>query len=77
MRRSRAAVAFVLDSGSWVTGGAIEGAVEDRLRLLREAGWTALAVAPGAQLSDLWRQAGRERTESSGSGTNGFSGGWS
>ncbi|WP_405596620.1 DUF58 domain-containing protein [Streptomyces sp. NBC_01410] len=76
-RRSGAAVAFVLDSGSWVTGGAIEGAVEDRLRLLREAGWTALAVAPGAQLSDLWRQAGRERTESSGSGTNGFSGGWS
>ncbi|MFF3398347.1 DUF58 domain-containing protein [Streptomyces sp. NPDC002659] len=76
-RRSGAAVAFVLDSGSWVTGGAIEGAVEDRLRLLREAGWTALAVPPGAQLSDLWRQAGRERTESSGSGTNGFSGGWS
>ncbi|MGW1492865.1 DUF58 domain-containing protein [Streptomyces sp. NPDC002402] len=76
-RRSGAAVAFVLDSGSWVTGGAIEGAVEDRLRLLREAGWTALAVPAGAQLSDLWRQAGRERTESSGSGTNGFSGGWS
>ncbi|MCX4582788.1 DUF58 domain-containing protein [Streptomyces sp. NBC_01481] len=76
-RRSGAAVAFVLDSGSWVTGGAIEGAVDDRLRLLREAGWTALAVPPGAQLSDLWRQAGRERTESSGSGTNGFSGGWS
>ncbi|WP_406403178.1 DUF58 domain-containing protein [Streptomyces sp. NBC_00879] len=76
-RRSGAAVAFVLDSGSWVTGGAIEGAVEDRLRLLREAGWTALAVPPGAHLPDLWRQAGRERTESSGSGTNGFSGGWS
>jgi uncharacterized protein (DUF58 family) len=76
-RRSGAAVAFVLDSGSWVTGGAIAGAVEDRLRLLREAGWTALAVPPGAHLSDLWRQAGRERSESSGSGTNGFSGGWS
>ena len=42
-----------------------------------EVDQTALAVPPGAQLSDLWRQAGRERTESSGSGTNGFSGGWS
>ncbi|TQK43933.1 uncharacterized protein DUF58 [Streptomyces sp. SLBN-118] len=76
-RRSGAAVAFVLDSRSWVTGGAVAGSVEDRLRLLREAGWTALAVSPGAHLSDLWRQAGRERSESSGSGTNGFSGGWS
>lgn len=75
--RSGAAVAFVLDSGTWVTSGAVAGAVDDRLRLLREAGWTALAVAPGAPLAELWQQAGRERNESSGSGTNGFSGGWS
>ncbi|MFI2349008.1 DUF58 domain-containing protein [Streptomyces sp. NPDC019443] len=76
-QRSGAAVAFVLDSGTWVTSGAVAGAVDDRLRLLREAGWTALSVSPGTPLSDLWQQAGRQRSESSGSGTNGFSGGWS
>ena len=76
-QRSGAAVAFVLDSKAWVTSGASAGAVEDRLRLLREAGWTALAVPQGAALSELWQQAGRQRAEASGSGTNGFSGGWS
>lgn len=76
-QRSGAAVAFVLDSGTWVTSGAVAGAVDDRLRLLREAGWTALSVTPGTPLSDLWQQAGRQRSESSSSGTNGFSGGWS
>ncbi|MEU4492495.1 DUF58 domain-containing protein [Streptomyces sp. NPDC023998] len=76
-QRSGAAVAFVLDSKAWVTSGASAGTVEDRLRLLREAGWTALAVPQGAALSELWQQAGRQRAEASGSGTNGFSGGWS
>ncbi|MFI1399106.1 DUF58 domain-containing protein [Streptomyces sp. NPDC020681] len=76
-QRSGAAVAFVLDSETWVTGGAVPGAVEDRLRLLREAGWTALAVPPATPMSTLWQQAGRDRTESTGSSTNGFSGGWS
>ncbi|MEV4948318.1 DUF58 domain-containing protein [Streptomyces sp. NPDC053755] len=57
-RRSGAAVAFVLDSGTWLTGGAVSGAVEERLRQLREAGWTALAVPPGARLAELWQQAG-------------------
>ncbi|MGW7430811.1 DUF58 domain-containing protein [Streptomyces sp. NPDC054861] len=57
-QRSGAAVAFVLDSGTWLTGGAVSGAVEDRLRRLREAGWTALAVPPGARLAELWQQAG-------------------
>ncbi|MGW3625887.1 DUF58 domain-containing protein [Streptomyces sp. NPDC000880] len=76
-QRSGAAVAFVLDSGTWVTSGAVAGAVDDRLRLLREAGWTALSVRPGTPLSDLWQQAGRERSESPSSGTNGFSGSWS
>ncbi|MBT2366546.1 DUF58 domain-containing protein [Streptomyces sp. ISL-10] len=75
-QRSGAAVAFVLDSGTWVTGGAVTGAVDERLRLLREAGWTALSVRPGTPLTELWQQAGRERTQSPG-GTNGFSGGWS
>jgi uncharacterized protein (DUF58 family) len=79
-QRSGAAVAFVLDSGTWVTSGAVAGAVEHRLRQLREAGWTALAVPPGTSLADLWQRAARQRAESSGSasgGTNGFSGGWS
>ncbi|MFJ4904812.1 DUF58 domain-containing protein [Streptomyces sp. NPDC093249] len=62
--RTGAAVAFVLDSGSWLTGGAVTGAVEEQLRLLREAGWTALAVAPGAGLPELWRTAAGVRAES-------------
>ncbi|GHA83073.1 membrane protein [Streptomyces termitum] len=55
--RAGSAVAFVLDSGSWLTGGAVTGAVEERTRQLREAGWTVLPVPPGARLADLWQQA--------------------
>ncbi|MCG7211115.1 MULTISPECIES: DUF58 domain-containing protein [Streptomyces] len=66
-RRSGGAVAFVLDPDTWVReptdvpppGG---GAHEERLRMLREAGWTAVSVPRGASLADLWRQADRERT---------------
>ncbi|WP_351228372.1 DUF58 domain-containing protein [Streptomyces sp. NPDC002133] len=77
-QRSGAAVAFVLDSGQWVTSGAVAGAVDERLRGLREAGWTAVAVAPGASLPELWRQASRERSHSTAAGgTDGLSGGWS
>ncbi|MCX4822484.1 DUF58 domain-containing protein [Streptomyces sp. NBC_01142] len=79
-QRSGSAVAFVLDSGTWGNSGGAAGTVDDRLRQLREAGWTALAVPPGAPLADLWQQAGRQRMESSGSSgstANGFSGGWS
>ncbi|MFF3321864.1 DUF58 domain-containing protein [Streptomyces sp. NPDC002889] len=76
-QRSGGAVAFVLDSGTWVTGGAVAGQVDERLRQLREAGWTALAVPPGTPLADLWRQAGRQHTDAPAAGTNGFSGGWS
>lgn len=76
-QRSGSAVAFVLDSGTWLTGGAVPGAAGERIRQLREAGWTAIPVRPGAQLADLWQQAARERTESPGAGTNGYSGGWS
>ncbi|WP_267241221.1 DUF58 domain-containing protein [Streptomyces sp. PR69] len=75
-QRSAAAIAFVLDSGSWLTGGAVAGAVEERLRLLRESGWTALAVPAGASLAELWQLAGRQRAESGGP-SNAFSGGWS
>jgi uncharacterized protein (DUF58 family) len=76
-RRSGAAVAFVLDSGTWATAGAVAGAVDERLRTLREAGWTALAVPPGMPLADLWQQAGRQYADSPGAGANGFTGGWS
>ncbi|MET8970647.1 DUF58 domain-containing protein [Streptomyces hydrogenans] len=55
--RAGAAVAFVLDSGTWLTGGAVAGAVDTRARELREAGWTVVPVPPGARLADLWQQA--------------------
>ncbi|WP_024755560.1 DUF58 domain-containing protein [Streptomyces exfoliatus] len=71
--RTGAAVAFVLDSGTWLTGGTGGGAVEKRVRQLREAGWTALAVPPGARLADLWQQAAGARAES---GADTY-GGWS
>ncbi|MFF5786763.1 DUF58 domain-containing protein [Streptomyces sp. NPDC012693] len=72
--RAGAAVAFVLDSGAWLTGGSVTGAVEDRVQQLREAGWTALAVPPGARLADLWQQAAGVRAESASADTYG---GWS
>ncbi|MEJ8656669.1 DUF58 domain-containing protein [Streptomyces sp. MS1.AVA.4] len=75
-QRSGAAVAFVLDSGVWVTGGAVDDVVEGRLRRLREAGWTAVPVRPGAALPELWQQAARERTGSA-AGATVASGGWS
>lgn len=62
-RRSGAAIAFVLDGDSWSRGpGGIRFAtgqvpVAERLRLLGQAGWTALAVTPGDALADLWRVA--------------------
>ncbi|MEU9718655.1 DUF58 domain-containing protein [Streptomyces sp. NPDC047976] len=54
-QRSAAAVAFVLDSATW-TGA--PSRAEERLRRLRDAGWTAVAVPPGAAFAELWRQAG-------------------
>jgi uncharacterized protein (DUF58 family) len=65
-QRSGAAVAFLLDSDAWgrepgdVAGPLNEG--EQRLRMLREAGWTAVAVPRGASLEEVWRQTDRERT---------------
>ncbi|MGW3012218.1 DUF58 domain-containing protein [Streptomyces sp. NPDC001219] len=62
-QRSGAAVAFVLDGDAWTQGpGGIRFSdgqvpVAERLRLLRETGWTALAVAPGDSLAALWRAA--------------------
>ncbi|MFF9480279.1 DUF58 domain-containing protein [Streptomyces sp. NPDC014733] len=62
-RRCTAAVAFVLDGEAWAEhswqgrSGAAPARLDDRLRMLREAGWTALPVAPGASLPALWRAA--------------------
>ncbi|MEV5955240.1 DUF58 domain-containing protein [Streptomyces sp. NPDC051987] len=65
-RRSGGAVAFVLDPDTWVrepTDVPAPGdAHEERLRMLREAGWTAVGVERGASMTELWRQADRERT---------------
>ncbi|MFJ9735158.1 DUF58 domain-containing protein [Streptomyces sp. NPDC101169] len=71
-QRSGGALAFVLDPDAWVrdtTGApAPGGRHRERLRMLREAGWTALGVPRGASLNDLWRQADRERSGLTGVG---------
>jgi uncharacterized protein (DUF58 family) len=65
-RRSGGAVAFVLDPDTWTrepTDVPRPGNRHaERLRVLREAGWTALSVPRGAALDELWRQADRERS---------------
>ncbi|MEU9341142.1 DUF58 domain-containing protein [Streptomyces sp. NPDC048278] len=67
-QRSGGAVAFVLDPDTWVrepTDVPAPGdAYEERLRMLREAGWTTVSVERGASVAELWRQADRERTGS-------------
>ncbi|MEE4491294.1 DUF58 domain-containing protein [Streptomyces sp. BE230] len=85
-QRSGGAVAFVLDSAAWVHGesSASDAACEQRLRLLRESGWTAVPVRPGMDLARLWLQASQHGSLSHSAavggttdGTTGFSGGWS
>ncbi|MFI6941032.1 DUF58 domain-containing protein [Streptomyces sp. NPDC050418] len=78
-QRSGAAVAFVMDNEAWVQGGAQgpSARLEERLRLLREAGWTALAVPPGLPLAELWRQADRQKTGVVGRSEAQATGGWS
>ncbi|MET8676527.1 DUF58 domain-containing protein [Streptomyces sp. NPDC004647] len=75
-QRSGAAVAFVLDGAAWTRDGRDSGqdSFQEQLRLLREAGWTVLPVAPGQSLPRLWREADRDRT-STGSPTGGPAGG--
>lgn len=79
-RRSGRAVAFLLDSAVWgaepVAGaaGAPAHRGEDSLRVLHEAGWTAVSVPRGVPLADMWRQADRER---SGASAGGGAEGWS
>ncbi|WP_030810166.1 DUF58 domain-containing protein [Streptomyces sp. NRRL F-2799] len=65
MRRRGGAVAFVLDPDDWTREPTAvpepNAPLPQRLRVLREAGWTALGVPRGASLEELWRQADRER----------------
>ncbi|MFF5588432.1 DUF58 domain-containing protein [Streptomyces hygroscopicus] len=79
--RTAAAVAFVLDGAAWSRGpGSGDGReLEERLRRLREAGWTALPVGPGASLAQLWRQAdaqGAARADAEGPAIGGRTGSW-
>ncbi|QQC88854.1 DUF58 domain-containing protein [Streptomyces alfalfae] len=78
-RRSGSAVAFVLDGAAWAQGpGSSSSDTGDaRVRMLREAGWTALSVPPGASLADLWRQADHARTSTGPAPATGTTtGGW-
>ncbi|MGW3492736.1 DUF58 domain-containing protein [Streptomyces sp. NPDC001020] len=65
-RRSGGAIAFLLDSDTWKRETTdVPDPLDrsgERLRMLREAGWTVLLVPRGASLTDLWREAGRQRT---------------
>ncbi|MFC9549039.1 DUF58 domain-containing protein [Streptomyces sp. NPDC014603] len=65
-QRSGGALAFVLDRESWrrdpAGGPGPSAGSGDTLRLLREAGWTAVGVPRGAALEGLWRLAERERS---------------
>ncbi|HET9379315.1 MAG TPA: DUF58 domain-containing protein [Streptomyces sp.] len=75
--RSGAAVAFLLDGDDWgpewaETAGPADGGA-GRLRMLREAGWTAVAVPRGAALGEMWGQADRERTGAVAGGGEGWS----
>ncbi|MZD06247.1 DUF58 domain-containing protein [Streptomyces sp. SID5785] len=76
-RRSGGAVAFVLDSEAWTQGAGapVSADCADRLRTLQEAGWTAVPVAAGASLEQMWRQADRERSGAL-SAPQGGTGGW-
>ncbi|MEU2223722.1 DUF58 domain-containing protein [Streptomyces sp. NPDC018347] len=64
--RGGGAVAFVLDPDIWTREATDVPRAghrhEERLRPLREAGWTAVSVPRGAALDELWRRADRERT---------------
>lgn len=63
-RRAGAAVAFVLDTGTWaglrrIFPEAEDSAADRQLRLLREAGWTVLPAQAGDSVPELWRLADR------------------
>ncbi|MER7235606.1 DUF58 domain-containing protein [Streptomyces olivaceus] len=74
-QRSGGAVAFILDSAAWMREPAdVAGPLdrsEERLRMLREAGWTAVLVPRGATPEEVWRLADRERTALAATGGEG------
>ncbi|CAM5389218.1 membrane protein [Streptomyces spiroverticillatus] len=88
-QRTGGAVAFVTDSAVWTAEPDREAELreraEERMRLLCEAGWTAVSVPPGTPLETLWQQADAQRTgvaesksmKTGTSGMSGISGGWS
>ncbi len=65
-QRSGGALAFLLDSETWSREPAdVPGPLDrsaERLRMLRESGWTAVPVPRGATVEELWRAADHERT---------------
>jgi uncharacterized protein (DUF58 family) len=70
-RRTGAAIAIVLDTGTWaglrrIFPDASEPAVDRSVRLLREAGWTVLTARAGDALPDLWRLADSQATAGGG-----------
>ncbi|MDH6132640.1 uncharacterized protein (DUF58 family) [Kitasatospora sp. MAA4] len=72
-RRAGAAVALVLDTGSWTGLRSIfpegaDGQAARQLHLLREAGWTVLPVRAGDSLPELWRQADRHAAPAAANG---------
>ncbi|MGW1894809.1 DUF58 domain-containing protein [Streptomyces sp. NPDC002004] len=71
-QRSGAAVAFLLDSEQWMHG---TGRPADTLRMLHDAGWTAVVVPPGASLPSVWRQADRESGRMTSASSAGAAGG--
>ncbi|GAA2363667.1 DUF58 domain-containing protein [Streptomyces cuspidosporus] len=80
--RTGTAVAFVLDGAAWSRGGwaADPRGPQERLRLLRESGWTALPVSPGTSLAQLWQQADAQGGARADAGPRlaggGMTGGW-
>ncbi|MBK3565476.1 DUF58 domain-containing protein [Streptomyces sp. MBT62] len=64
-QRSGGALAFVLDSSGWVRESTdvpdAENEQEERLRMLRDAGWTTVGVPRGVSLTELWQRADQER----------------
>ncbi|MBT3163720.1 DUF58 domain-containing protein [Streptomyces sp. Vc74B-19] len=65
-QRTGGAVAFLLNSEDWLRQPSDVPDAPDpggeRLRMLRESGWTAVAVPRGASVEHVWRQADRERS---------------
>ncbi|MEU6475680.1 DUF58 domain-containing protein [Streptomyces sp. NPDC047017] len=75
-QRSGGAVAFLLSGDAWTGepagGPGTSGPAAERLRMLQDAGWTAVSVERGAALGEVWRQADQERIRVGAAGGAGF-----